>query len=146
MDGWQCFQTRGMYMDHCQSKTKKMEVQWQKQQVMIQDLMMKLEALEAREADQEVRIAVQEDTIQILLAEVEDLKGKICRCNDSPCISHGSSRVESPYKLQGESSGSSYVSAPVEGELILIQRGERREEMVDPDSVDSNDVCHHAGH
>ena len=60
----------------CQSKTKKMEVQWQKQQVMIQDLMMKVEALEAREVDQEVQIAMQEDTIQILLAEVEELKGR----------------------------------------------------------------------
>ena len=45
---------------------------------MIQDLMTRLKSLEDREADREVRIAVQEDTIQILSAEVEDLKGKMC--------------------------------------------------------------------
>ena len=43
---------------------------------MIQDLMMKLKGLEDREANQETRIAVQEDTIQILSAEVEVLKEK----------------------------------------------------------------------
>ena len=62
---------------------------------MIQDLMTKLKGLEDREADWEVRIAVQEDTIQILSAEVEELKGKMCRCQDSPCISQGSGRAES---------------------------------------------------
>ena len=40
--------------------------------------MTKLKGLEDREADREVRIAVQEDTIQILSAEVEELKGKMC--------------------------------------------------------------------
>ena len=45
---------------------------------MIQDLMMRLKSLEDREADWEVCIAVQEDTIQILSAEVEELKGKRC--------------------------------------------------------------------
>ena len=39
--------------------------------------MTKLKSLEDREADREVRIAVQEDTIQILSAEVEELKGVI---------------------------------------------------------------------
>ena len=45
---------------------------------MIQDLMTRLKSLEDREANREVRIAVQEDTIQILSAEVEELKGKMC--------------------------------------------------------------------
>ena len=57
---------------------------------MIQDLMTKLKGLEDREADREVRIAVQEDTIQILSAEVEELKGKMCHCQNSPHISQGS--------------------------------------------------------
>ena len=35
-------------INHCRSETKRMEGQWQKQQVMIQDLMTKLEALEVR--------------------------------------------------------------------------------------------------
>ena len=69
---------------------------------MIQDLMTKLKGLEDREADRETRIAVQEDTIQILSAKVEELKGKMCRCQDSPRISQGSGRIESPYELEGE--------------------------------------------
>ena len=35
-------------IDQRQSESKRLEGQWQKQQVMIQDLMTKLEALEAR--------------------------------------------------------------------------------------------------
>ena len=57
---------------------------------MIQDLMTKLKGLEDREANREIRIVVQEDTIQILSAEVEELKGKMCCCQDSPRISQGS--------------------------------------------------------
>ena len=45
--------------------------------------MTKLKDLEDREADRELRIVVQEDTIQILSAEVEELKGKMCHCQDS---------------------------------------------------------------
>ena len=74
----------------------------EKQQVMIQDLMTKLKSLKDREADWETHIAVQEDTIQISSAEVEVLKEKMCRCQDSPHISQGSGRAESPYKLEGE--------------------------------------------
>ena len=122
-----------------QSEMKKMEGQWQKQQVMIQDLMTKHVVLEAREADREERITVQEDMIQILSAEVEGLKEKMCYCQDSPCISHWSSQAESPYLLEGESLGSSYVSAPVEDALIPIQGGERRGEVVTPE-VDPNDA------
>ena len=44
----------------------------------------------SREADREVHITVQEDMIQILSAEVEELKGKMCHCQDSPHISQGS--------------------------------------------------------
>ena len=57
---------------------------------MIQDLMTKLEGLEGREVDQELRIAVQEDMIQILSAEVKESKEKMCRCQDLPRISQGS--------------------------------------------------------
>ena len=105
--------------------------------MMIQDLMTKLKSLEDREADREVHITVQEDTIQILSAEVEELKGKMCRCQDSPCISQGSSRVESPYELEGEQPEASLSSG--EGRLWPIQGGERRGEMATPD-IDPNDV------
>ena len=61
---------------------------------MIQDLMMKLKGLEDWETDRELCIAVQEDTIQILSAEVKELKGKMCRCQDSPWISVGKTHGE----------------------------------------------------
>ena len=104
---------------------------------MIQDLMTKLKSLEDREANWEVRIAVQEDTIQILSAEVEELKGKMCHCQNSPCISQGSSRAESPYELEGEQPEAS--SSSDEGRLWPIQGGERRGEMATPE-VDPNDI------
>ena len=112
-------------IDHRHSEVRKMEVQWQKQQVMTQDLMTKVGALEARETDWEIQIAVQEDTIQILSAEVEELKGKMCCCNESPCIVGGSGQAESPYELSKEegSLGSLYLLVPVtleEGSLIPI--------------------------
>ena len=46
--------------------------------------MTKLKGLEDRETNCESHIVVQEDTIQILSAEVEELKGKMCCCQDSP--------------------------------------------------------------
>ena len=106
---------------------------------MIQDLMMKLEGLEAREADREICIAVQEDTIQILSAKVEELKGKMCRCQDSPHISQGSGQAESPYELEGEQPEGS--SSSDNSRLWPIQGGSRRGEMLSPDAdVDPNDV------
>ena len=104
---------------------------------MIQDLMTKLKGLEDREADREIRIAVQEDTIQILSAEVEELKGKICCCQDSPHISQGSGRAESPYELEGEQPEAS--SSSDEGRPWPIQGGEHRGEMVTPE-VDPNGI------
>ena len=73
----------------------------------------------------EERIAVQEDMIQVLSSEVEELRGKICRCNKSPCIGQGSGQEESPYKLSQEegSSRSLYFPAlvtPAEGNLVQI--------------------------
>ena len=100
--------------------------------------MTKLKGLEDREANRELRIAVQEDTIQILSAEVEALKGKMCRCQDSPRISQGSGRAESPYELEGEqpeaSSSNSDDSNP-----WPIQGGERRGEMATPE-MNPNDI------
>ena len=104
---------------------------------MIQDLMTKLKSLEDRETDQELHIVAQEDTIQILSAEVEELKGKMCRCQDSPRISQGSGQAESPYKLEGEQPEA--PSSSDEGRLWPIQGGERRGEMATPE-VDPNDI------
>ena len=105
--------------------------------MMIQDLITKLKGLEDREADHELRIAVQEDTIQILSAKVEELKGKMCRCQDSPRISQGSGQAESPYELEGEQPEAS--SSSDESRLWPIQGGERRGEMATPE-IDPNDV------
>ena len=104
---------------------------------MIQDLMTKLKGLEDREANREVHIAVQEDTIQILSVEVEELKGKMCCCQDPPCISQGSGRAESSYELEGEQPEAS--SSSDEGRLLPIQGGEHRGEMAIPE-VDPNDI------
>ena len=104
---------------------------------MIQDLMTKLKGLEDREADRKTCIVVQEDTIQILSAEVEELKGKMCRCQDSPRISQGSGRAESSYELEGEQPEVS--SSSDEGRLWPIQGGERRGEMATPE-VNPNDI------
>ena len=104
---------------------------------MIQDLMTKLKSLEDREADRETCIVVQEDTIQILSAEVEELKGRMCHCQDSPRISQGSGQAESPYELEGEqpeAPSSSDDSSP-----WPIQGGERRGEIATPE-VDPNDI------
>ena len=106
---------------------------------MIQDLMTKLKGLEDREADWENRIAVQEDTIQILSSKVEELKGKMCRCQNSPHISQGSGRAESPYELEGEQPEAS--SSSDDDRLWPIQGGSRRGEMATPEAkVDPNDV------
>ena len=99
--------------------------------------MTKLKGLEDREADREVRIAVQEDTIQILSVEVEELKGKMCRCQDSPRISQGSGQAESPYELEGEQPAAS--SSSDDRSNWPIQGGEQRGEMATPD-VDPNDI------
>ena len=45
-------------------------------------LSQRLEALEAREQDRELRIALQEDQIQELQREVDELQGKMCRCHE----------------------------------------------------------------
>ena len=106
---------------------------------MIQDLMTKLKGLEDREADRETRIAVQEDTIQILTAEVDELKGKMCCCQDSPRISQGSGQAESPYELEGEQPEAS--SSSDDDRLWPIQGGSRRGEMATSEAkVDPNDV------
>ena len=103
---------------------------------MIQDLMTKLKGLEDREADWEIQIAVQEGTIQILSAEVEELKGKMCHCQDSPRISQGSGWAESPYELEGEQP---MPASSLDDDSCLPIQGGLRGEMVTPE-VDPNDI------
>ena len=61
----------------------------------------------------------------------------MCHCQDSPRISQGSGRAESPYKLEGEQPEAS--SSSDEGRFWPIQGGEGRGEMVTSE-VDPNDV------
>ena len=85
-------------------------------------LSQRLEALEAREQDQELRIALQEDRIQELQREVDELQGKICRCHEQT--------VPSTQPVEEEEDGLEYASersyvtpptVPLELEDIIAQ-------------------------
>ena len=85
-------------------------------------LSQRLEALEAREQDRELRIALQEDRIQELQREVDELQGKICRCHKQT--------VPSTQPVEEEEDGLEYASersyvtpptVPLELEDIIAQ-------------------------
>ena len=65
-------------------------------------LSQRLEALEAREQDRELRIALQEDRIQELQREVDELQGKMCRCHEQT--------VPSTQPVEEEEDGLEYAS------------------------------------
>ena len=82
----------------------------------------RLEALEAREQDRELQIALQEDQIQGLQREIDELQGKICRCHEQV--------VPSTLPVEEEEEGVEYASersyvtpptAPLELEDIIAQ-------------------------
>ena len=86
-------------------------------------LIQRLEALEAREQDRELRIALQEDQIQGLQREVDELQGKICRCHESAVPSTQPEEEEEENGLE-YASERSYVTpptAPLELEEIIAQ-------------------------
>ena len=64
-------------------------------------LVHRLEALEQREQDREVRIALQEDQIQMLQQEVVKLQGKICRCHERPGVTKGPVLTETTESTDG---------------------------------------------
>ena len=85
-------------------------------------LSQRLEALEAREQDRELRIALQEDQLQGLQREVDELQGKIFRCHEQV--------VPSTLPIEEEEDGLEYASersyvtpptAPLELEDIIAQ-------------------------
>ena len=85
-------------------------------------LIQRLEALEAREQDREVRIALQEDQIQGLQREIDELQGKICRCHEQ--VVPSTQPVEEEEEGLEYASERSYVTpptAPLELEDIIVQ-------------------------
>ena len=82
----------------------------------------RLEALEAREQDRELRIALQEDQIQGLQREVDELQGKICRRHEQ--VVPSTLPVEEEEDSLEYASERSYVTpptAPLELEDIIAQ-------------------------
>ena len=85
-------------------------------------LVQRLEALEAREQDRELRIALQEDQIQGLQQEVDELQGKICQCHEQ--VVPSTQPVEEEEEGLEYASKQSYVTppiAPLELEDIIAQ-------------------------
>ena len=85
-------------------------------------LAQRLEALEAREQDRELRIALQEDRIQELQREVDELQGKICRCHEQ--VVPSTQLVEEEEEGLEYASERSYVTpptVPLELEDIIAQ-------------------------
>ena len=67
-----------------------------------------LEALEQREQDREIRIALQEDQIQMLQQEVNKLQGKICCCHECPGVTEGPVLTKTTELTKGVENGLEY--------------------------------------
>ena len=64
-------------VNHCQEREKTLALEVQKYRDQQWKLIHHLEVLEQREQDREIRIALQEDQIQMLQRDVDKLQGKI---------------------------------------------------------------------
>ena len=86
-------------------------------------LSQRLEALEAREQDRELRIALQEDQIQGLQREVDELQGKICRCHEQvvPSTQPVEEEEEDGLEYTSEHSYVTPPTAPLELKDIIAQ-------------------------
>ena len=82
-----------------QEKTLVMEVQKDRDQQW--KLVNRLEALEQWIQDREIRIALQEDQIQMLQQEVNELQGKICCCHERPGVTEGPVLTETTESTDG---------------------------------------------
>ena len=71
-------------------------------------LVHRLKALEQREQDREIRIALQEDQIQMLQWEVDELQGKICHCHECPGVTEGPILTETSESTDGTKNGLEY--------------------------------------
>ena len=77
------------HVNRCQEQEKTLVMEVQKDHDQQWKLVHCLEALEQREQDREIRIALQEDQIQMLQREVDELQGKICHCHERPGVTKG---------------------------------------------------------
>ena len=100
-----------------------------KQEKNLEEMFHRLAALENREEEREMRIALQEDLIQQLQDELVIIQGKVCRCHKRPMV--GSRTLEgSSSQSKEEEEGLEYASkrsymtpptAPLELEDIIAQ-------------------------
>ena len=103
----------------------------------------RLAILEERSIEQEGRIDNLERIAEEKVAEIEELKGKLCHCSErSPVIASGSGTQEEPFELEyadqeeGSTTGS-YRTPPVEAaeavctcaEAVAIEGDDEDEEM-----------------
>ena len=85
-----------------------------------------LEVLEQREQDREIRIALQEDQIQMLQCEVGKLQGKICRCFEHPGVMEGPVLTETTESTNRTDNGleykddEAYLTPPTDLQTMLM--------------------------
>ena len=89
------------HMNCCQVREKSLSMEVQKDHDQQLKLIQHLEALEQRDWEREVCIALQEDQIQALQWEVDELQGKICWCHEHPGVTEGPVLTDSPSQLIG---------------------------------------------
>ena len=63
-----------------------MRREWENQQVHLGEMTHKITILETREEERDVRITLQEDLTQVLVAEVNKLQWKICCCHEGTLV------------------------------------------------------------
>ena len=84
-----------------------------------------LEALEQREQDRELWIALQEDQIQMLQREVDELQGRICWCHKHPGVTEGPVLTETTKSTDRTNDGleydddKAYVTPPTDLQTML---------------------------
>ena len=112
---------------HCEKEAVLAE-SLKKQEKNLEEMFHRLAALENREEEREMRIALQEDLIQQLQDELVVVQGKVCRCHERPVA--GGRTVEGPSNQTEEEEGLEYTSkcsymtpptAPLELEDIIAQ-------------------------
>ena len=101
----------------------------EKQQENLEEMLHHLTALENREEEREMRIALQKDLIQQLQDELVIVQGKVCHCHERPIT--GGHTLEGPSDpAEEEEEGLEYASehsymtpptAPLELEDIIVQ-------------------------
>ena len=121
--------TQSDSMQGCWEKETVLVKSLEKQQKNLKEVLHRLAALENREEEREMRIALQEDLIQQLQDELVIIQGKVCCCHERPVA--GGDTLEGPSNpAKEEEEGLEYTSecsyitpptAPLELEDIIAQ-------------------------